>query len=119
MPFPQQTLLIALCLAAYVSAVFFALPYYLLTRAYARWAGRPDRLRIAVPVVRFLIPGLLSIILIIVFFLATSGDNWLENYVEEANQGREWALFILFGEVMALSGWLGSVLLRYQKAKAN
>lgn len=56
MPIGLQTFLICLFLAAYLAAVFFALPLVLLSILFRRFGDRSQRIRTWIPIVRFLVP---------------------------------------------------------------
>jgi hypothetical protein len=117
MPIGLQILLICLFLAAYLAAVFFALPLLLLSILFKRFGNRPERIRTGIPIVRFLVPGSVTLALIFVFFGRTAESNWLDGFVQEANNGREWALVVILGVVLALSAFLGGRLNRIQKSR--
>lgn len=117
MPIGLQTLLICLFLAAYLAAVFFALPLMLLSILFKRFGDRPERIRTGIPIVRFVVPGSVTLALIFLFFGRTAGSNWLDGFVREANNGREWALVIILGVVLATSAFLGGRLNRFQNSR--
>jgi hypothetical protein len=117
MPIGLQILLICLFLAAYLATVFFALPLMLLSFLFKRYGDRPERIRTGIPIARFAVPGSVTLALIFLFFGRTAESNWLDAFVREANDGREWALVVILGVVLATSAFLGGRLNRFQKSR--
>lgn len=117
MPIGLQTFLICLFLAAYLAAVFFALPLVLLSILFRRFGDRSQRIGTWIPIVRFLVPGAVTLGLIFLFFGKMDGETWLDGFVREANHGREWALVVILGVVLTVSAFLGGRLNRFQKAR--
>jgi hypothetical protein len=115
MPFATLTILICLFLAVYLVLVFFALPRTVMRMLADRPQGNPGRSRSRIKSARVLLPAFLTLGLLLPAFADPSGLSWLERYLREANQGKEWALLLILGEILALAGFLGRRLVRIEK----
>jgi hypothetical protein len=129
MRFALQTLLVAAALSAYLALAFYVLPRFLLIPFLARRFAEPEggmdphagagpvKAAARVKALRILIPCLFTLALLLLLYGTGMAPGWLERYIDEADSGREWVLFLLLGEVMALAAFLGSRLDRVERER--
>lgn len=115
MPFPAATLLLILFTAVYLCLVFYVLPLYLIVLVSRRRERFPEKPYLGARAAAKLLPVLITSFLILTFAGSGPGGSWFEAYLRQANDGNEWAILILLGEVVALSAYLGGKLTKAEK----
>lgn len=113
MSFYASTLLLFLFTAVYLCLVFYVLPLYLMVLIGRLREGNPDKAYLGARAAVKLLPVVVTSILILAY---ASDSRWLEAYLKRANEGHEWAILILLGEVVAVSAYLGGRLTKAEKA---
>lgn len=113
MNFFAATLLLVLFTAVYLFLVFHVVPLYLMVMIARKRAANPGKAYLGARAAVKLLPVVVTSVLI----LAYAGDSrWLESYLREANEGHEWAILVLLGEVVAVSAYLGGRLTKAEKS---
>lgn|GEM_PF-3906711 len=113
MNFFAATFLLIVFTGIYLCLVFYVTPLYLMVLVSRLRARNPGKAYLGARAAVKLLPVAVTSILI----LAYAGDSrWLEAYLRQANEGHEWAILLLLGEVVAVSAYLGGRLTKAEKA---